>query len=432
MTVRVTRRAYLLAFPAATAVLAACGPFGGDSAGAPTGPAALSGTIEHATSGGQQETDYLQHEAGLFRQQHPAVQIVDTRLGREPYLDKLVAGIASDSWPDVFWMNVTVGAYSYAARGWTHDITQLARRDRFDWSALHPLARNAVQRDGKTFAMTRNVNTGPTLLFWNRAHFDEAGVPPPTEKMALRDLASNLVRLSRPDEGRWGMEWGAFMSQWPVYASGGRLLNKDGTESLLTSSEVLDGLQYLHDLIHRYRAVPASGASPFNQGRAATWVIGSWAIGNLQQTADSGLRAEVMPAPNPRGLKLPQAGVAFYIIRKGSRNVDLAWAWVKHLMTLGAQVRFVQSNGLQAAVRQANFVPEVQQNPMLKLATDHLDRLDAGEVPKNGNTGETIAPDNPNSVWIQEIAPLRAGTRSVQETAAEMKRRMDLILKQPA
>jgi hypothetical protein len=41
-----------------------------------------------------------------------------------------------------------------------------------------------------------------------------------------------------------------------------------------------------------------------------------------------------------------------------------------------------------------------------------------------------MAFDAPNSIWIKEITLLRSG-KSVQETAGEMKRQMDLILKQP-
>jgi ABC-type glycerol-3-phosphate transport system substrate-binding protein len=352
------------------------------------------------------------------------------RGGVQPAATECDAGQAADNWPDVYWMNVSIGAYSHAARGYTYDLSPLVRRDRFDLGALYPLARTAIQRDGQTFAMPRNINTGATLLYWNRTHFEGAGVPPPTEKTALRDLAANLVRLSRPNEDQWGMEWGIPMSQWPIYAAGGLILNKEGTECVMTSREALEGLTFLHDMIHRLQVMPSSGGSSFSQGKSSTMIQGCHLIGNLQRTADASLRWEVAAAPNPRGTKLQLAGLAFYLMRKGTKNPDPAWAWIRHLLTVPAQTRFVQSNGLQAAVRQANFVPEVQQNPALKFATDHIEKLEPAQVPRNGNAADTIAFDAPNSIWTAEINALREG-RSVQETAAEMKRQMDLVLKQP-
>jgi len=148
----------------------------------------------------------------------------------------------------------------------------------------------------KFSTQTREPVAGGSLLYYNRAMFDEAGVPYPdqnTDWNKFLELAQKVMRKS-PDGRilRYGMVWPGFYmdeSLWYMilWQYGGEVVRSEGDAYVLGREPYLDvnvqALQFFIDLSNKHQISPTSyeleqlrGVDLFKEGRAAMRLSGSW------------------------------------------------------------------------------------------------------------------------------------------------------------
>jgi multiple sugar transport system substrate-binding protein len=128
---------------------------------------------------------------------------------------------------------------------------------------------------------------------------------------------------------------------------GGQLLGPND-EPTFNSPEAAKALQFLADLVYRYRASPESCVSVTadNQTdglKAGTYgmaVLGSHRITTIQAGAGVGDNLRTAPVPSPDGSR-PSPAIAAgqtYAIAKTSRNPEAAWRFIEHMISAPMEV----------------------------------------------------------------------------------------------
>ncbi len=135
--------------------------------------------------------------------------------------------------------------------------------------------------EGKLLGLTMSI--GPFALFYNKAHFEQAGLDPerpPTNRDEFIEAARALTR-----KGRYGVsrESGYFMP-WQTYSwqAGGGMISHEGgkTRALFDTPAAIEAAQFEQDLVHKYECeLPhefSGNGNPLTANKVSMWPAGPW------------------------------------------------------------------------------------------------------------------------------------------------------------
>jgi len=164
----------------------------------------------------------------------------------------------------------------------------------------HPNALKGAEVDGTLYGIPLDIH--PLMFYWNKDLFKEAGLDPekpPTTREEFIEYAKKLTNLDKQQYGYvvptlWPQQ---FILPTIVYQNGGELM-KDGKINY-TSPEVVEALQFQHDLIFKHKVSPKDVQQDgeltlFLQGKNAMHLNGPWM---MNQFEESGLNYGVAPVP---------------------------------------------------------------------------------------------------------------------------------------
>ncbi|CAA9234076.1 MAG: hypothetical protein AVDCRST_MAG77-1289 [uncultured Chloroflexi bacterium] len=343
---------------AALPLAAACGAGPGSAQEAPAAARRKSGekiSLRHAPWPGAPSRAAQTAVVEAWNKSHPEVQMVEELLpGEGSHYQKLGVQAAADTLPDLTFMQGSNDYVSFAARNLLLPIEGLIKKDRgFDQKVrLHPRSREIVDLLGHTWGLP--VEAGTYVVFYNRAAFEEAGVPVPQKGWTWQDLLDRARRLTRDVGGkqRFGYgQGGGFdrVEPW-IVQNGARILDKVAfpEKQLLDSPDVAAAVQFLHDLAWKHRVMATSatgGPTAYAQGR------GLW-------EGDQAMRQEgVWLAPDlAKNMKTPW-GMA--PLPKGKK--DATW------MSIDVNVAFKATKHPEDAYEFLKFVNDEGQTPMIEL-----------------------------------------------------------------
>jgi multiple sugar transport system substrate-binding protein len=164
-----------------------------------------------------------------------------------------------------------------------------------------------------------------TLLFYNRALFDEAGVPyPPSDPTkawtwdefvaAAQKLTSDINGKHPGEEGfdpekirTYGVAFDKTYEGWTLYpfifSNGGQLVNEDGTHLLLDSPEATEAMQKLADLMWVQHVAPTplqdqnlpGYVTMLQTGNLAMHISGHWSLLDYASVKDLRFGVAVLP-----------------------------------------------------------------------------------------------------------------------------------------
>ena len=241
------------------------------------------------------------------------------------------------------------------------DVGPYAAKDRrFNPRDMFDGAWRAGQYRGKQYGVANGMT--PTVLLYNKDHFDEAGLsyPPADHKhpaWTWNRMREDARKLTRRDSSgqltRAGVAFdAAFLSRFEAtaYAFGARLVDRrdDPTKGLLDEPPSMAMFQLLHDLIHvdrtapptdwyvrpgatgtaaAYQGLPYDNGLLFREGRVSMAI----ALADLAPNrAATSLKWDY--APLPRANADGKAGGAFsnevFVGTRSTKDPDLTWAWL--------------------------------------------------------------------------------------------------------
>lgn len=246
--------------------------------------------------------------------------------------------------PDVFWMSSGF-VDEFAADGLLYNLQPLVDRDVMPESEnWNTGAFDAARTPDKT---TGDMHAFPiyfveTVLYYNKAMFDEAGLEYPTATWTWDDFLTAAQALTKDDNddglidqyGYYGFGRYAHVESW-VYQNGGALLNAT-RDRFEPNEQAVEAINFMNALINEYQVAPqpaemAGIDNPFHAGLAAMWIDGSWAINGNRDIEDLNFGIAAVPRGPSWQEDVAYGWSDMVAISATSDDPEAAWALVQCL-----------------------------------------------------------------------------------------------------
>lgn len=362
-------------------------------------------------------TGFLESTVAAFEAQNPNITINITDLPEEEYATKVDTAFLAGQPPDIGFP----ASARWAKAGYflpLNDDLEAAGVNLDDYNA-GAISRNCLI-DGQLYCL--GTYTGGTMLFYNKALFDAAGIPYPsaTEPMTIDDYAATARQLTKPSDDPAAQVWGGTgpAGWWTEIAN---YVSEDGrtVDGYLNDEATAHFYDVAAEMYRDGSALTAANAGLgsadlFATGQVAM-VVGDTAV--IQPLAENvGISWGAAPPPVESADSLPwvYTGSDELGVFKGSQHPEEAKAFVLFFGTVGNQMR-LDADGLPLNMRLAeegNWVGDsegrkemlagVQTSrpstfvPQWFFIFDHLDEALNGLMLEDGLTGQEA---------LDEIAP---------------------------
>lgn len=216
---------------------------------------------------GMTNEDWMLEKIEEFQKKYPNVDVELELLSWEGGGQKLTTAVASGTMPDIMY---SVPVRVYAPKGVLEPIDEyLTESERGQY---YPNILKELVIDGKLYALPFCASS--LVLSINAELFEERGVPLPKEPDRSWTMdefldAAKKLTFDRDGDGRtdvYALGLNGKPAYWAMsfaFAFGGRLFNEDGSRFTFNTPEGLEGLQFMHDLVFKYKVV-APGVPGYN------------------------------------------------------------------------------------------------------------------------------------------------------------------------
>lgn len=297
-------------------------------------------TIIFASWANDVEELRLRRLIARFEKAHPGIRVELTVTPWPRMLDKLMISSAGGRPPDVARIS-SEWFHPIAAKGLLEPLDARVKRDNYDLDDFYPEAIEGWGRyRGVLYAIPTDIDIH--CLYYNKDMFDRFDVPYPDWTWDWNKLVEAAKKLTRDTNGDGRLDqWGYALDFWwqgYVYANGGSILNRDLTKCVLDRPEAYRGVQFMADLVNKYRVAPTDQDAAnlgtlklFTTGRIGMIISGSWAAELIFPREIKNFAYDV--APIPRGSKARAAftGGAAYAVLARSKHKEQAWEFVKFM-----------------------------------------------------------------------------------------------------
>jgi multiple sugar transport system substrate-binding protein len=428
-----------------TTLLAACGTTAGKSqAGLTTGTTkrAAGSTATFMATGDAERFQIRDNLMPLLLDQ-TGVKGQWIHYSGDGYYDKLFAMMSSDTAPDLY---LFAPAYfiEFTTSGKLHNLTPLIKRDKYDLSDFPERAIAQYTWQGNQFAFPQDFPT--RALFYNPELFKRAGVPLPPGDYGYNPSQWNWQvfldaarKMTSPDavngSGAYGWNTQFSWRQYSVwfFTNGAEAFNKDLTECTITDAKCVEALQWLADLINRYKVSPTTQVTQtekynplFVNGRVAMIESLPGSINTFR--AANGFTFDVAPIPigTSNGAKACTGGGSGYGMYGGTKNEDAAWEFFKFIEGPEAQLAHARTGATYPSRLSIQVHPEVA---VPGRSPEHFKMFVEGQKYVRLDPQTTSWRDIEPAI-LAELNPLWDGQRSAKEAADAVKRAVDPLLKQ--
>jgi multiple sugar transport system substrate-binding protein len=378
---RTIRKTLALASAATLLIgLAACG--GSSSDEATSGPTKI--TVWHGYT--DAEADSLTKLSTQWNSEHPDNQVdLVFNGGNDNALQKTVAGFTAGKAPDVAYeYGSSVAALSRQPK--LVDLTERVKDPAFKWDDFFVSEREASTVNGKVVAIPALVDN--LSLVYNKAMFEKAGVPLPTDTWSWDDFRSAAAKLTDKEDKTFGWAYvndGSEDTVWRYLAmlwqAGGDLLTPDNTKPAFNSAAGLAALTQLQQMAVTDKSVyldngNANYLNLFNSGKIGMLWTGPWDLGGINDDVEYGVT--VLPGYN--GDHQTISGPDLYMLFENSpAKVDASWEFVKWLVSPEVHIQFAIDTG-DLPVRQSETeLPEylefLKKYPGNKVFVENLNNV---------------------------------------------------------
>lgn len=387
--------------------------------------------------GGPEEKDVFTKLLQSFESKNPDIKVEYIHIPAD-YTGKMNTVLAGGNAPDVFY--VPDGDFGrWVSTGLLLNLQSMVDGSGININDMWESGLNRYKYDGQNlgqgdlYALPKDI--GPTVLYYNKKLFDDAGVPYPSAETPMtweqlveigKKLTKDTNGDGKPDQYGIGPIW------WEgfVRANGGEVLDESRTEFILNSKEATDALQFAADLRYKYGISPDSRAlqamndgQMFETGKLAMQIQGRWQVPAYRK-----LDFDWDVAPLPTGGKWNgwSGSVGFSVYSK-SKNPEAAFKLIEYLA--GEEGQKLQSE-LGFAI--PNFKS--------MAGTDVF--LQPGQKPANAQVFIKAAENQaagpwtytPNNKWWdivnQKIGQLWDGKKTAVELMDEIKPEVDKALRE--
>ena len=327
---------------------------------------------------------------------------------------KVGAASQTDSLPDILAGDVVRVPY-WASEGIFADLTKQID----GLSNLEDVAQGHIQAgtvDGKKHVLPFVVDV--SVMVWNKDLYKKAGLDPDQGPKSLDQFVEQAQKVAALNEdgvaGSYicgqsggGLSFQLFPSIW---ADGEQALNKDGTASLLNSSEsqkVFEAYRKVADTKNGMGAgakeeTCATWTTGFENGKIGVQGYAGTGVAALIDAEKSGgVKFGVAPIPGTKeGSSSTYLGGDAMGVSKDSKHVDEAWNFMSWMMTEKAQKTVFADNNDTAANLKTLKNDYGSADPRIKIIND---TIATGETPMSPKFNEAYnAAGSPFQIFVQD------------------------------
>mgnify|MGYP000283038466 CR=1 FL=1 len=295
---------------------------------------------------------------------------------------------------------------------------------------IHPVLRKMLQVDGKQMEYPFSWNN--MVLYYNTKIFEEEGIDPPTPDWTWEDFLETCLKVARVKGGAddryaysfWGS--GMFgMCAW-YFNNDTSPLNDTWTESNLMDPKVAETLQFLADLILKYKVSPNPQGweewAQFHAGHLAMRTCGRWCI---SASLNEGFTTyDIQYQPHRSGPYKTVAGTDGWGISTSTKTPDAAWTVTKFLSNKDASIDMTKAGGNIPALRSVAEMPIFAEYgpPNTALFYQSLDFAKTVPSPTNFNIVDPILNRHYQTIWNGEKSVEEALIAADAELKVEMEK----------
>lgn len=379
-----------------------------------------------------------------FMSEHPNIIIkrsnsTDWAHALEKYLTQAAAG----KLPDVFYIHFS-WAQKLIREGTLVNLQPYIERnaEEVNIEDFYPVSLTPFKLKGDIYILP--YDAGTNALYYNKEMFDKEGIAYPDWNWTLETLLDVSRKLTKDTNGDGEIDqYGIYEELWsqemlgPMLKSfGGRFVNDNETECLLTDPASIKGLKWWADLTlkHHVQPTPEVAAAfagggvtdPFAFGKVAMTFGGSWML--ERWIALGGFEADVAPVPEGPAGRFDTIAGSGYGIPKTSEHFEEAWTYLKAYLSPEGQ-RFMWGRTGRGSPTRKSAWSSFEQAWKEK-------GLDNVIVFKKMIPYSSYArPYSPPAAQVMDIVErefelMLLGKQTVEETAKKIKTKVDPLLEQ--
>lgn len=312
-----------------------------------------------------------------FEQVNPRVRV---QIEKQPIrlMSQIVTSrVENGNPPDV----VQWHAFAAGAQGLAEPLEDLWEKNQITREEFFPGAVADVDWSSHLYGIP--LDTNALVLFYRTSDVSAAklGV---ADFDSFPDLTAAAKPLTSPDGARRAIALPN--SYWSTYgwikANGGEVVQvgPDGSPTFtLNSPKVVETVQFLASLVRSGRAFPPAGAnsnsdtlSLFRSGSATFFTSGSWDLATLDAPDSAGtFDVTLMPRGAEGTTQGSVMGGSSLFVPKGSKNRDLAFDFMKLLISDKYALRFAKEEG-RLPVRARVYENDYFKDPKLQVFQEQI------------------------------------------------------------
>jgi len=394
-------------------------------------------TLKFSGWGEPNEKKLYEELIKTFESQNPGIKVEYIHIPAD-YAGKMNTVLAGGSAPDVFY--VGDGDFArWAKLGLLMNLEERVQASDLDLEDMWPSALERYRFDGNSagtgdlYALPMDV--APTVLYYNKDLFDEAGVPYPSPDtpMTFEELLEVSKKLTKDTNGDGKPEqFGMGPAWWEgfVWGNGGKILSDDRKEFMLDRPEATEALQFAADLRNVHGVSPDSRAlqamndgQMFETGRLAMIIGGRWMVPVYRNVK---FDWDVAPIP-ANGQWSGWSASTGYAVYAKTKHPDEAFKLAAFMAGPEAN-RIRGEQGLTMPVYRSMANSEVFLDPTKK--PEHAEvYLKAAEHQQPGPW--TYVPNNKWwDILNQNLGQMWEGKKSAQELMTEIKAEVEQALRE--
>ncbi|MDR0909715.1 MAG: extracellular solute-binding protein [Spirochaetaceae bacterium] len=391
-----------------------------------------------------------------FEAAHPDIKVERNFIAYADYAAKLNTMIASNSAPDVMFLNEYLIS-EWGEKGTTADLNPYYAKAGVDPAKFFiPAALYA--NGGKLWGVAATSTT--TVLYYNKEMFSAAGITLPPDSAAKpwgwADYVAAATKLTKDSSGKTPadagfnyndvIQWGTTLpSSWIyvlplLYAGGSSVANADGTALEINKAAGVAAIQAMADLALKNKVAQTaamSNAQAFTglpamlmNGQLGMFVGGTFQMGDFENEGyDVGIAQIPSNANPPKGSNMVWSSA--YVMKKDAS--DEAFALISYLNDFNNWVKASTNHSVgltglpQTVTTLTSGTPQF--DAWTKLYPASMAKV-SGDILNNASRiGENVTLKNFSVIMDQTIAPLIDEIWLGQKTAADAFSGLDAALK---
>ncbi|MBB5874526.1 multiple sugar transport system substrate-binding protein [Allocatelliglobosispora scoriae] len=291
------------------------------------------------------------------------------------YVQKYVQAVRSGDTPDLAAVDIA-NVKSLTSQNLLTDITAQVNALPYK-GELAPAGVDISTVDGKIYALPHQLDV--SMLYYNKALFTKAGLDPAKPPTTLDELVNAARKITALGDGTYGFTMAgncagcnAYTLLPYIWASGGDIMNADGTKATLDSPAVAAALN-AHKTMWDEKLMPpaakddngATWLTGFQSGKVGMVALGSFGVSVYK--ADKNLDFGVTAIPGSQGTSAFLGGDVIGI-SKGAKNAQTAWDFIAWSMSADVQKTVVANTGQLTVRADAADNAATQAEPRLLVA----------------------------------------------------------------